>query len=154
MTAFLTFSHSSSLLILYVFSESPNTQIRFPIKFIIIPPIVAANLLTNSEQPPFETRKAAKGDSRRGKINHEKSHDLFPVSLAFYTKRPLPVPYIAVDDPCRIGADLRRKIGDMTSGEKKEDTKINQRISDAYSAKLSVFTFSFSITASGFDLPS
>ncbi len=80
------------------FSESPNTHIRFPIKFIIIPPIVAANLLTNSEQPPFETRKAAKVIPDAARLIM-KSHDLFPVSLAFYTKRPLPVPYIAVDDP-------------------------------------------------------
>lgn len=106
------------------FSESPNTQIRFPIKFIIIPPIVAASLLTKSVQPLFETRKAIKGDHRRGGINHEKAHDLFPVGLAFYTKRPVSVPHIAVDDPRRIGTDLSRQIRDMASGEKEEDTKI------------------------------
>ena len=105
------------------FSESPNTQIRFPIKFIIIPPIVAASLLTKSEQPPFETRTAAKGDSRRGKINDEKAHDLFPASLALYTKRPLPVPHIAVDDPCRIGADLRRQIGTRQAVRRKKTPK-------------------------------
>ncbi|BEH05977.1 hypothetical protein BSNN_20100 [Bacillus subtilis subsp. natto] len=79
--------------------------------------------------------KQQKGDPRRGNINHEKTHDLFPVSLTFHTKRPIPVPHIAVDDTCSIGADLRRQIRDMTSGKKKEDTKIYQRIADAYGAK-------------------
>lgn len=79
--------------------------------------------------------KQQKGDPRRGNINHEKTHDLFPVSLTFHTKRPIPVPHIAVDDTCSIGADLRRQIREMTIGKKKEDTKIYQRIADAYGAK-------------------